>query len=283
MLFEDVVSYYVASTTHRSKERDKYSLKRLQPVFAGRRISDIRRADVRSYIAVRRSAGASVGTIDRELTFFSAAINFARIELEQTFANPVANIALQQAEGRVRWITREEAARLIESAGYRARWPHLSAFIRLALFSGCRKSELLGLEWSRVDIPRRVFLLEGHHTKAGRRRAVPLNDPAIQALQDMKDWIDQHVPGSPWVFGRPGEGRITTLQNGFASACKRAGIADFRIHDLRHTFASWLVMQGVSLYVVKDLLGHSSIAVTERYAHLSPDAGRTAVQMLLPV
>ena len=75
--------------------------------------------------------------------------------------------------------------------------------------------------------------------------------------------------------------RVATLQKGFDAACKRCGIDDFRIHDLRHTFASWLVMDGVSLYLVKDLLGHSSVAVTKRYAHLSPDQGRVAVQQLL--
>ncbi|WP_038777289.1 site-specific integrase [Burkholderia pseudomallei] len=77
--------------------------------------------------------------------------------------------------------------------------------------------------------------------------------------------------------------RVGNLQKGFVAACARAGIENFRIHDLRHTFASWLVMEGVSLYVVKDLLGHSSITVTERYAHLSPDHGREAVQKLLPL
>ncbi|WP_232457879.1 site-specific integrase [Burkholderia ubonensis] len=74
--------------------------------------------------------------------------------------------------------------------------------------------------------------------------------------------------------------RITTIQKGFRAACARAGIDDFRVHDLRHTFASWLVMAGVSLYVVKDLLGHSSITVTERYAHLAPHMGREAVRTL---
>ncbi|TKC83790.1 site-specific integrase [Trinickia terrae] len=76
---------------------------------------------------------------------------------------------------------------------------------------------------------------------------------------------------------------MTTIQKGFQAACDRAGIEDFRVHDLRHTFASWLVMAGVSLYVVKELLGHSSITVTERYAHLAPHVGRAAVQLLLDV
>ncbi|WP_236871637.1 tyrosine-type recombinase/integrase [Burkholderia pseudomallei] len=76
---------------------------------------------------------------------------------------------------------------------------------------------------------------------------------------------------------------MTTIQKGFRAACWRAGIEDFCVHDLRHTFASWLVMAGVSLYVVKDRLGHSSITVTERYAHLALHMGHAAVQLLLPV
>ncbi|NIF80972.1 site-specific integrase [Paraburkholderia sp. Cy-641] len=110
---------------------------------------------------------------------------------------------------------------------------------------------------------------------------IPLNDAALSALRDQQRWVADHCPGSPWVFGAKSGARITTLQKGFEAACKRSGIDDFRIHDLRHTFASWLVMDGVSLYVVRDLLGHSSVTVTERYAHLSPDQGRVAVQRLM--
>lgn len=79
----------------------------------------------------------------------------------------------------------------------------------------------------------------------------------------------------------PSRNRLTTIQKGFRAACVRAGIDNFRVHDLWHTFASWLIMAGVSLYIVKDLLGHSSITVTEQWTHLAPHVGRSAVQLLL--
>jgi integrase/recombinase XerD len=178
-------------------------------------------------------------------------------------------------------IFREEADILIASASLYARRPHLPNFVRLALNTGCRKNELLKLEWSRVDFRLGFISLEPQHTKNGKRRTVPLNEAALSALQDQRAWVTQHAPRSPWVFSTASGARITTIQKGFRGACERAAIDDFRIHDLRHTFASWLVAAGVSLYVVKDLLGHSSITVTERYAHLAPEAGRAAIQLLL--
>lgn len=147
---------------------------------------------------------------------------------------------------------------------------HLAAFIRLALNTGCRRGELLNLEWSRVDFPQRRFLLEARHTKTRRRRSIALNDDALRTLLRLKAWQDEHVPGSPWVFGWKHGSRITTFKTSWTSALKRAGIENFRIHDLRHIFASWLVMQGESIYVVKELLGHASVTQTEIYAHLAP-------------
>ncbi|MFC0693132.1 site-specific integrase [Paraburkholderia humisilvae] len=123
--------------------------------------------------------------------------------------------------------------------------------------------------------------MELEKTKNGKPRAIPLNDEAISALVDQREWVRRYAPRSRWVFAVASGARLTTIQKGFQSACLRAGIDNFRVHDLRHTFASWLVMAGVSLYVVKDLLGHSSIVVTERYAHLAPHVGRSAVQLLL--
>jgi len=283
MTFDEVVGIYLASKNHRSKQRDMFSLKNLGPFFNGRSVIDLKRVDVRKYISGRQADGVRDTTIQRELRFFSAAINFVRLEHDRSdLPNPVQRLALNNGDARVRWINSEQAEQLVRSASLFARRPHLVNFIQLALHTGCRKNELLRLEWARVDFERAFLMLEPMHTKNSKRRVVPLNDIALSVLRDQRSWVDQHVPGSNWVFATATGGRLTTLQKGFRAACQRASIDDFRVHDLRHTFASWLVMAGVSLYVVKDLLGHSSIIVTERYAHLAPHVGRAAVQLLLP-
>lgn len=284
MTFDDVVSAYLAARSHQNKssERDNYSLRHLHPHFSGKPIRDLKRAHIRNYVAYRLSSGVKSATIRRELRLFCAAINFARLEYDlHELPNPVSRIGVEDSEPRVRWITREDAARLVRESRVGAVRPHLSLFIRLALNTGCRRGELLKLEWSRVDLQRRMFLLEGRHTKQRRRRVVPLNDDALRALREMAEWQAENVPGSPWVFGWE-RGCITTFKTSWSAALKRAQITNFRIHDLRHTFASWLVMQGESIYVVKELLGHSSITQTEIYAHLAPDQAAAAVQRLLP-
>lgn len=181
-------------------------------------------------------------------------------------------MSLKEPQGRLRWITREEAERLILEASKETRKsPHLADFIRLALNTGCRKNELLKLSWDRVDLEAGNFRLEGENTKNGKRRFVPLSSVARSALENRAKFRAEHCPTSPWVFAHRNGERVQFLQNGFESACKRAGISDFRVHDLRHTCASWLVSAGVQLLEVKELLGHSSIEMTERYSHLSPD------------
>lgn len=283
MTFEDVVGIYMSSVAHRSKQRDFYSLQRLQPHFGGMLIANLKRADVRAYVQRRVVDGVKPATVNRELKLLSAAINHVRIEHDRAeLPNPAQRLGIGESEGRVRWITNVEASALCEAAERHARRPHLVVFIRLALNTGCRKSELIKLEWARVSFERRLLMLGVEHTKSARRRSVPLNDAAIEALREMLAWRNRHASGSPWVFARDAERRITTFQKGFAAACQRAGIVDFRIHDMRHTCASWLVMAGTPLQTVRDLLGHSSVTVTERYAHLAPEQLHGAVQRLLP-
>lgn len=122
--------------------------------------------------------------------------------------------------------------------------------------------------------------LEGQHTKNGKRRLIPLNAEARQALLGRASFRVQYCPASPWVFAHKSGERVQYMQNGFGTACARAGIKDFRVHDMRHTFASWLVSAGVPLAEVRDLLGHSTIEMTERYAHLAPDNHVRAVSVL---
>lgn len=256
----------------RAADRAAIACRHLQAHFSGMSAERIRRADVAKYIQARKEDGVSGSTINRELDLLSAASNYVRVTLEWNVQNAVSGMSLKEPEGRLRWITREEAERLIAEAS-KERWksPHLADFIRLALNTGCRKNELLKLSWNRVDFDAGYIRLEGENTKNGKRRIVPLSGIARSALENRAQFRAEHCPASPWVFAHRNGERIQFLQNGFKSACKRAGITDFRVHDLRHTCASWLVSAGVPLFEVKELLGHSSIEMTERYAHLSPD------------
>lgn len=281
MTFDDAVQDYLNARLHRaqSSERDGYALAHLRRHFGGAMLSTVTRAHVRSYVTARLHDGVQLATVRRELKLFSASVNFVRVEHGLAeLPNPASQLRLANPEPRVRWITREQARRLLDEAE-RNRRPHLAVFIRLALNTGCRRGELLRLEWSRVDLERGVFLLEACHTKTRKRRVVPLNAAAIAALRRLADWQRDHDVTSGDVFAWE-RGTITTLKTGWTTALRRAGISDFRIHDLRHTFASWLVMQGESIYVVRDLLGHACVTQTEIYAHLAPSQAAAAVQRL---
>jgi integrase len=270
----------VSEREKRSAERDRFSLKQLYPFFTGRELSGLAALDVRAYIERRQEAGTGNGTINRELGLLSAAINYARKEWDWDVPNPAQGRRLREPEGRVRWLTRAEAVALVRMADSEPQAPHLGDFIRLALHTGMRRGEMLGLEWRRVDLQAGLIHLEAAHTKAGKRRAVPINAVAREAVMDRKRFRAQHCPASPWVFCDKEGGRVQSVKRSFATACRKAGIEDFRIHDLRHTCAAWLVSAGVPLTEVRDLLGHSTVKMTERYAHLAPENVRAAVTLL---
>ena len=172
-----------------------------------------------------------------------------------------------EREGRLRWLTPEEATRLLDACR-ESRNPNLNDLVEFALFTGLRRGEVLGLTWERVDRARGVVLLDV--TKNGRRREVPLNGRADAVLARRGSHAHGRVFGSNW----------NTYRNAFEGAVARAKLEDFRFHDLRHTFASWTVQRGATLQEVKDLLGHSTLAMVIRYAHLSPEHLRCAVARL---
>jgi integrase len=191
MIFEDVIGAYLSAKQSErggDAERDRYSYAKLKPWFSGRSISDLKRADIRIYIMHRQSEGVKLSTVRRELRLFCAAINFVKVEFDlNSLPNPVSKLGLAEGESRVRWITRNEASTLIAEAE-KSRRPHLPIFIRLALNTGCRRGELLKLEWGRVDFVNGIILLEARHTKSKKRRSIPLNDNAIQSFERMRSW-----------------------------------------------------------------------------------------------
>lgn len=280
--FEDVIKRYLqrAERLQRSYTTTLYRVETLRSHFAGKIMGDLAGKDIRAFIDARIADGAKNATINRELGALAAAINYVNTEYEWDLPNPVKGRTMREPEGRVRWITRQEVAALCRAARDQRHGELLEAFIRLAVNTGCRREEMLGLEWRRVDLTNKLIHLEAEHTKGGRRRSVPINQGAWDALQDRLTYRATHCPASPWVFAREDGERVKTVRAGFESACKTAGIENFHIHDLRHTFAAHLVSGGVPLAEVRDLLGHKSVTVTERYAHLAPARVRKAVEWL---
>lgn len=238
---------------------------------------DLQPSDMYAYTQKRIKSGICPGTINRELSVLSAMLNHASRRWGVNVVNPVRHQWLRSGPPRLRYLTRSEASILVRHAET-LRFD-LADFIRLALHTGCRKNELLTLKWSDVSIERRYIMLRPEQTKSNRRRTIPLNKTSLQALQRLAEGNS-----TQWVFSRRKSGklgeRVKALDWLFRKAVKLAGIEDFRIHDLRHTFASWLVSEGVELLKVRDLLGHTSIKMTERYAHLMPDRLHDAVQVL---
>ncbi|GAB6083820.1 site-specific integrase [Desulfuromonas carbonis] len=170
---------------------------------------------------------------------------------------------------RSRFLSIEECQRLVAAAE-----PHLRPVLLFALNTGCRKGEILGLTWDRVDLAHGFITLD--KTKSGERREIPINAPLRACLKGLVRRVDTNL-----VFYNPATGsRWHELKRSFATACRKAKIQDFRFHDLRHTFASHLVMAGVDLTTVSRLLGHASLTMTLRYSHLAPDHLKGAVDVL---
>ena len=154
---------------------------------------------------------------------------------------------------------------------------YLQPFILTALNTGCRRGELFHLDWSMVDLRNRVLTVSAFTAKSKKTRHIPMNDEALDVL---KRWKKTTGPDG-LVFANPETGQaLTTIKKAWRKLMTDAEIEDFRLHDCRHHFASMLVINGVDLYRVAALLGHSSIETTKRYAHLQPDHMRADVELL---
>lgn len=176
---------------------------------------------------------------------------------------------LPENNKRLRYLSREEIHNLISACRGITR-----AIVITALNTGMRKGEILNLKWEKVDLKHGFILLD--RTKNGDRREIPINSTLRTVLQGLPRRLD-----IPYVFYDPLTGRpYKDIKRSFYTACKKAGIEDFHFHDLRHTFASHLVMAGVDLTTVSRLLGHKSLTMTLRYSHLAPSHIVRAVETL---
>jgi integrase len=268
-----VERYLMAKVRKRTLTEDERILGHLKEHFGkDTALAEITASRISEYKGHRLTA-VTGATVNRALALLRHLLRLAHEEWEVLDALPRIRLE-KESEGRLRWLTPEDATRLLDVCRD-SRNSDLLDLVEFALFTGMRRGEVLGLTWERVDRARGVVLLD--ITKNSRRREVPLNSRADAVL------ARRGSKSNGSVFGFR---RWDHYRTAWDLAVERARLVDFRFHDLRHTFASWAVQRGATLQEVKDLLGHSSLAMVMRYAHLSPEHLRTAVARLdaaLPV
>ncbi len=268
--FEDFANDYIELYSKHNKKdwkKDITRLKSLTAFFGGKYLYMITPLQVEEYKS-KRVKEVSSATVNRELAcikhMFTMAIHWGKAD-----NNPVKKVKLfRENNQRLRYLEKEEAERLVRNCkGYAKR------IVIIALNTGMRKGEILGLKWSDIDFRRGiVYLLD---TKNGERREVPMNDMVKRAFVNQRKYKD-----SPYIFCNRDGKPFRDIRKSFIAGLKKSGIINFRFHDIRHSFASQLVMSGVDLNTVRELLGHKSIRMTLRYSHLSPAHKQRAVDVL---
>ena len=226
--------------------------------FGNRPLGQITRTEIEAWRR-EKMARCRPATINRDLSRLRRMFSLA-VEWELLEESPMAGIRfLRENNARTRYLSLEECQRLIASCIA----PHIRALVTVALHSGMRLGEILDLHWYDLDFASGFILVRD--SKNGESRHVPM-DATLFALFRAYP----HRLGTDLVFSSPAGGHIVDVRTGFLNSCKRAGLIDLHFHDLRHTFASQFVMSGGDLYILKEILGHKSITMTQRYAHLSP-------------
>lgn len=259
--WQEAVLRWLAETTHKASRVDDLGhLRQLDKYLNGADLADITRDKVESIIAARLSDGVSNGRVNRMLAVLRTIIRKAVYDWEWIDRHPKIKI-LPEPSRRVRWLTHDEAERLI------AELPeHLAAaMVRFSLETGLRQANVTGLQWSQVDLIRRCAWVHPDQAKARKAIAVPLSNAAVLVLRER---IGKHPTH---VFSYRDKPVLQPNNSAWIKALKRAGIADFRWHDLRHTWASWHVQAGTPLHVLQELGGWESAEMVRRYAHLSSE------------
>jgi len=236
------------------------------PTLGKRLLDEVKRGDIERLHAVWLDT-MSPASANRVLASVKALFTHAT-RMELLVRSPAQGVRNhKENNARTRCLSGEELQRYLAAV---AEEPNASlrCYLRMLLATGMRRSEALGALWENVNLEHRTLMLP--NTKAGKARTVLLNDAAMAVLAEVP-----RVPGNPFVF--PGWKAGTHLaEPKFAHerACRKAGIVNLKIHDLRHSFASLAVSAGTSIYVVQSLLGHASTQMTQRYAHLSAEVTR---------
>lgn len=266
-----------SKTNKKSWIRDAVSLKNLVAFFGEYKLAHINSFLIEEYKDKRKNTvriskkkkietRPSNASVNRELALLKHLFNLAK---KWGFAdsNPVRGVRFLKEDLKERILSQEEIQRLLDAAS-----DYLKPIIIIALNTGMRLSEILKLKWSQVNFE--ACFVQIVHSKSGKMRKIPMNSLLTEVLGNAKK------ESGDCVFLRRGK-PITSIRTAWENALERAGIKNCRFHDLRHTFATYALMNGADLISIRDILGHSDIRMTSRYAHSSEELKRRAVESLV--
>ena len=257
-LWEDAVVKWVNESQKDSLKDDICIFRYLDKFFSGKALEQITRTEVEKVIS-DKLRNVSPGRVNRITTLIRALLRKAEREWEWIEKAPAIR-RLKEEGKRIRWITRLESEKLCSELP-----EHLEAMVRFSLATGLREANVTGLEWSQVDMQRKVAWIHPDQAKAKKAIGIPLNADAISVIRLQ---LGQHYSR---VFTFKGQPVKKAGGAAWKKALKRAGIENFRWHDLRHTWASWHVQSGTPLNSLQELGGWSNFEMVLRYAHLAPE------------
>lgn len=293
MRFTEFVGHYAEWAQHQRSFNSKLGfLEQLLNAFGNIELRQFNTLMIERFQTERQNKGNNPATVNRPIAPGNkpATVNRLIATLKHCFTKAhdwelVSEAVLKRVRKvkmlpennrRLRYLTREEITKLLANCN-----AEIKPIVLTALNTGMRRTEILSLRWDMVDLENGFILLE--ITKNGDRREIPINQTLRATLEELFKGTKARPRrvDVPWVFHHTAKGKkYLDIKVSFKKALKKAGIRDFVFHDLRHCFASQLVMAGVDLTTIKELLGHKSLTMTLRYAHLAPSHKVKAVAVL---
>ncbi len=291
---------------HKGHEKTLHTLDTSFEPIMHRRLDEIAGRDLEQIRTAWLNGGNKPATANRKMGSISGVFSRA-VEWAYLPASPLEKVKQLKVDtiGRIRYLSKAEAKALRDALDAREEriraerdsaneWrskrgrdalpdlralafaDHLKPMVLLSLNTGMRRGEVFNLRWHDVNLQAKTLTVAGEGAKTSETRHIPLNAEALATLQG---WYDQ-ASGTGYIFPGEDDKPMTDVKTAWLELLKNAGIVGFRWHDMRHDFASRLVMAGVPLNTVRDLLGHADIKMTLRYAHLAPDSKAAAVELL---
>ena len=291
---------------HKGHEKTRHTLDNNFDEIMAQRLDAITGRDLEQIRTSWMQAGNKASTVNRKMGSMSGVFSRA-VEWEYISANPLARVKQLKVDtlGQVRYLSADETKRLRAALDIRQdemraeresanRWrsernkelmpslvtlpftDHLKPLVLVSLNTGMRRGEIFNLKWSAVNFDTKTITVRGETTKTNDTRHVPMNREALKTLTDWKKNSNE----SQYVFPSQTGERLEDVKSAWSKLLERSSIERFRWHDMRHDFASRLVMAGVPLNTVRDLLGHADIKMTLRYAHLAPATKAAAVELI---